>query len=74
MAANIVTEIIGLIAPAALDRIAAALGLSGDAAKKALGTAVPALLAALGAKAASPWAHGRCLMRCLTLIRMCSAS
>ena len=54
MATNIVTEIIGLIAPAALDRIAAALGLSGDAAKKALGTAVPALLAALGTKAASP--------------------
>jgi Bacterial protein of unknown function (DUF937) len=54
MATNIVTEIIGLVAPAALDRIAAALGLNGDAAKKALGTAVPALLAALGTKAASP--------------------
>ena len=36
------------------DRIAAALGLSGDATKKALGAAVPALLAALGTKAASP--------------------
>ena len=51
---NIVTEIINMIAPAALDRIAAALGLSGDATKKALGAAVPALLAALGTKAASP--------------------
>lgn len=54
MAFNIVTEIINMIAPAALDRIAAALGLSGDATKKALGAAVPALLAALGTKAASP--------------------
>jgi len=54
VAMNIVTEIINLIAPAALDRIAAALGLSGDATKKALGIAVPALLAALGTKAASP--------------------
>jgi hypothetical protein len=51
---NIVSEIINLIAPAALDRIAAALGLNSDAARKALGTAVPALLAALGSKAAQP--------------------
>lgn len=54
MAMNIVTDIIEMIAPAALDRIAAALGLNGDATKKALGAAVPALLAALGTKAASP--------------------
>lgn len=54
MAMNIVSEILSLIAPAALDRIAAALGLSSDATKKALGAAVPALLATLGTKAASP--------------------
>lgn len=54
MAMNIVSEILGLISPAALDRIAAALGLGSDATKKALGAAVPALLAVLANKAASP--------------------
>ncbi len=54
MSFNIVTEIINMITPAALDRIAAALGLSGDATRKAIGAAVPALLATLGTKAATP--------------------
>jgi hypothetical protein len=54
MRSSIVADIINLIAPAALERIAAALGLSGEATRKALAAAVPALLAALGTKASSP--------------------
>jgi hypothetical protein len=54
MASNIISDIISMIAPAAMDRIAAALGLNKDVARQAIAVAVPALLAALGSKAASP--------------------
>lgn len=59
MAMNIVSEILSLVTPAALDRIAAALGLGSDATRKALAAAVPALLAVLANKAASPLGAGR---------------
>src|SRR5690349_14319118 len=55
---NIVTDIINALAPAIIDRIASALGISSDQAKKAVAAAVPALLAALGSKAASPAGAG----------------
>ena len=53
MAFNIVSTIIGLLAPAVLEKLAAALGTTPAAAKGALGAAVPAVLAALGSKASS---------------------
>ena len=53
MALNLVSEIMRWIAPAAMERIAAALGINGDLAQKGIAAAVPALLAALGNKAST---------------------
>lgn len=53
MAMNIITQTLDLIGPAVLDRIAAALGLSGDTLNRALAAALPAVLAAFAGKASS---------------------
>jgi hypothetical protein len=54
MALNFVNEIIRSITPAAIERIAAALGINGALAQKAIAIAIPAILATLGQKAATP--------------------
>lgn len=51
MAMNIITQTINLVAPAVLERIAAALGISTDTAHRAIAAAVPAVLAAFASKA-----------------------
>jgi hypothetical protein len=53
MSSNIVTTILNMIAPALLDKIAAALGVSSGTAKAALAAAVPAVLGAIGSKAST---------------------
>lgn len=53
MSSNIVTSILNMLAPALLDKIAAALGVSSGTAKAALAAAVPAVLGALGSKAST---------------------
>lgn len=53
MAMNIITQTINLVAPALLERIAAALGISTETAHRALAVAVPAVLAAFASKASS---------------------
>lgn len=50
---NIVSTILGMIAPAILDKLAASLGISSGAAKSALAAAVPAVLGAMGSKAST---------------------
>ena len=53
MSTNIVTAIVGMFAPAVLEKLAALTGINAATARSALGAAVPALLAAFGAKASS---------------------
>lgn len=51
MAMNIITQTINLLAPAMLEKIAAALGISTDTAHRAIAAAVPAVLAVFASKA-----------------------
>lgn len=53
MAFNIVNSIVGMVAPAIIDKLAAMLGLNSATAKTALMAAVPGVLAAFGNKAST---------------------
>jgi hypothetical protein len=53
MALNLVTEVTRSISPAAIERIAAALGINASLAQKAIAAAVPAILGALGQTAST---------------------
>ena len=53
MSSNIVTAIITMFAPAVLEKLTALTGVNAATARSALGAAVPALLAAFGAKASN---------------------
>jgi hypothetical protein len=53
MSTNIVSQILNMIAPSLLDKIATALGVNPSVAKAALAAAVPAVLGAIGSKATS---------------------
>lgn len=53
MAFNIVTTIVNMVAPAVIDKLAAALGINPSLARTALSAAVPAVLGALGSKAST---------------------
>jgi hypothetical protein len=53
MALNLVTEITHSISPAAIERIAATLGINASLAQKAIAAAVPAILGALGQTAST---------------------
>ncbi len=54
MAFNLVSEIMRFITPSIVEKIASALGVNGDLAKKGITIAIPALLAVLGSKASTP--------------------
>ncbi len=54
MAFNLVSEIMRLITPSMTEKVASALGINSDLAKKAITVAIPALLAVLGSKASTP--------------------
>ena len=59
MATNLVSLVMDVLTPDIIARIAAALGLDRGAAQKAIGAAVPALLAAFAGSAAKPGGAGR---------------
>ncbi len=50
---DVISELLTMLSPALVDRIAAATGISPELARKAMSVALPAILAALGSKAAS---------------------
>ena len=59
MATNLVSLVMDVLTPDIIARIAAALGLDRGTAQKAIGAAVPALLAAFAGSAAKPGGAGR---------------
>ena len=54
MAQNLVESIIGMATPAIVERVAAALGINPDLARKALTAALPVILGAVASRASTP--------------------